>query len=193
MEVDQSAPAVRPGRRPDRWRENLARGNLAAAIMLLIQYGLGIGVNLYVTLPAAGRGGRGIGDAFTSGPALAVHAVLGLLLILTALSMVVRSVIARHRASIVTSAAARGGQGDVQVHADAEAVLDQEHDRGGQVAPGQVLPPAVRALLARSGRRALAYRHGRQPPRRRRAHIRRRAITGISHHSGHQKIPAAQR
>jgi len=104
MEVDQSAPAVRPGRRPDRWRENLARGNLAAAIMLLIQYGLGIGVNLYVTLPAAGGGGRGIGDAFSSGPVLAVHTVLGLLLILTALSMVVRSVIARHRASIVTSA-----------------------------------------------------------------------------------------
>jgi hypothetical protein len=101
--IDQSAPTAAPGRRPDRWRENLARGNLAAAIMLLIQYGLGIGVNLYVTLPAAGAGGRGIGQAFSNGPALAVHAVLGLLLILTALSMVVRSVIARHRASIVTS------------------------------------------------------------------------------------------
>jgi len=101
--VDQSAPAAAPGRRPDRWRENLARGNLAAAIMLLIQYGLGIGVNLYVTLPAAGHGGRGIGQAFSNGPALAVHTVLGLLLILTALSMVVRSVIARHRASIATS------------------------------------------------------------------------------------------
>lgn len=105
MAVDQSAPTAVPGRRPDHWRENLARGNLAAAIMLLIQYGLGVGVNLYVTLPAAGRGGRGIGDAFSSGPALAVHTVLGLLLILTALSMVVRSVLARHRASIVTSVA----------------------------------------------------------------------------------------
>ncbi len=103
MEVDQSAPAVQPDRRPDHWRENLARGNLAAAIMLLVQYGLGIGVNLYVTLPPAGHGGRGIGQAFSS-EALAVHTVLGLLLILTALSMVVRSVIARHRASIVTSA-----------------------------------------------------------------------------------------
>jgi len=101
--VDQSAPTAAPGRRPDHWRENLARGNLAAAIMLLIQYGLGIGVNLYVTLPAAGHGGRGIGQAFSNGPALAVHTVLGLLLILTALSMVVRSVIARHRASIATS------------------------------------------------------------------------------------------
>jgi hypothetical protein len=98
--VDQGAPAAAPGQRPDHWRENLARGNLAAAVMLLIQYGLGIGVNLYVTVPT----GHGIGQAFSSGPALAVHAVLGLLLILTALSMVVRSAIARHRASIVTSA-----------------------------------------------------------------------------------------
>ena len=105
MAVDQSAPAAAPGRRPDHWRENLARGNLAAAIMLLIQYGLGIGVNLYVALPAAGHGGRGVGQAFSNGPVLAVHTVLGLLLILTALSMVVRSVIARHRASIVTSVA----------------------------------------------------------------------------------------
>jgi hypothetical protein len=103
--VSESAPTATPQQRSDRWRENLARGNLAAAIILLIQYGLGMGVNLYVTLPAAGRGGRGIADAFSSGPALAVHAVLGLLLILTALSMVIRSVIARHRASIVTSAA----------------------------------------------------------------------------------------
>jgi len=99
MAVDQSAPTATPGRRPDHWRENLARGNLAAAIMLVIQYGLGIGVNLYVTVPA----GHGIGQAFSNGPALAVHTVLGLLLVLTALSMVVRSVIARHRASIVTS------------------------------------------------------------------------------------------
>lgn len=103
MTVDQSAQTAAPGQRPDHWRENLARGNLAAAILLLIQYGLGVGVNLYVTLPAAGHGGRGIGQAFSNGPALAVHTVLGLLLILTALSMVVRSVIARHRASIVTS------------------------------------------------------------------------------------------
>jgi len=102
--VDQSAQTAAPGRRPDHWRENLARGNLAAAIMLLIQYGLGMGVNLYITLPTAGRGERGIGQAFSNGPALAVHTVLGLLLILTALSMVVRSVIARHSASIVTSA-----------------------------------------------------------------------------------------
>jgi hypothetical protein len=105
MEMNQAARTARAGGRADHWRENLARGNLAAVIMLLIQYGLGMGVNLYVTLPAAGSGGRDIGKAFTSGPALAVHAVIGLLLILMALSMIVRAAIARHRPSIVTSAA----------------------------------------------------------------------------------------
>jgi hypothetical protein len=104
MEVSQTAQPARADGRPDRWRENLARGNLAALILLLIQYGLGMGVNLYVSLPAAGSGGRDIGKAFTSGPALAVHAVLGLLLTLMAISMIVRAAIARHRASIVTSA-----------------------------------------------------------------------------------------
>jgi uncharacterized membrane protein YhaH (DUF805 family) len=85
--------------RTGHWRDNLARGYLAATIMLVIQYGLGIGVNLYVTVPA----GKGIGQAFSSGPLLALHAVVGLLLILAALSMVVRAVIARHRPSIAAS------------------------------------------------------------------------------------------
>jgi hypothetical protein len=122
MEMSQAAQAARPSGRSDRFRENMARGNLAALILLLIQYVLGMGVNLYVTLPAAGSGGRDIGKAFTSGPALAVHAVLGLLLILMALSMIVRAVIARHRASIVTSVvglvfiAAAAGDGVSFVH-----------------------------------------------------------------------------
>ena len=104
MTMNQTATTVPASGRPDRWRQNLARGNLAALILLLIQYGLGMGVNLYVALPAAGSGGRDIGKAFTSGPALAVHAVLGLLLLLMAISMIVRAALARHRASIVTSA-----------------------------------------------------------------------------------------
>ena len=104
MTMNQTATTAPASGRPDRWRENLARGNLAAVILLLIQYGLGMGVNLYVALPNAGSGGRDIGKAFTSGPALAVHAVLGLLLVLMAISMIVRAALARHRASIVTSA-----------------------------------------------------------------------------------------
>ncbi len=94
----QTEPATRR-QRPEHWRDNLSRGYLVAAILLVIQYGLGIGVNLYVTVPT----GKGVGQAFSSGPLLAVHTVLGLLLVLTALSMVVRAVIARHRASIALS------------------------------------------------------------------------------------------
>ena len=85
--------------RAGQWRDNLARGYLAALIMLVIQYALGIGVNLYVTVPT----GKGVGQAFSNGALLVLHTVLGLLLILAAVSMVVRAVIARHRPSIAAS------------------------------------------------------------------------------------------
>jgi len=85
--------------RAGHWRDNLARGYLAAAIMLVIQYALGIGVNLYITVPT----GKGVGQAFSNGALLILHTVVGLLLILAALSMVVRAVIARHRPSIAAS------------------------------------------------------------------------------------------
>jgi hypothetical protein len=104
MEVNQSAQA-RPAdqRAADRRIENLRGASLGAAVMLVIQFGLGIGVNLYVTLPAAGSGGRGIGQSFSNGALLAVHAVLGLLLIVTAVSLLVRAIIARHRPVMVAS------------------------------------------------------------------------------------------
>jgi hypothetical protein len=86
--------------RAGHWRDNLARGYLAAAIMLVIQYALGIWVNLYCTIPT----GKGVGQAFSNGAVLALHTVVGLLLILAALSMIIRAVIARHRPSIVLSA-----------------------------------------------------------------------------------------
>jgi hypothetical protein len=81
----------------------VSRASLGAAVMLVVQYGLGIGVNLYITVPTGGSAGRTIGRAFSSGPLLAAHAVLGVLLVLTAVSLVVRAVIARHRAIIVLS------------------------------------------------------------------------------------------
>jgi hypothetical protein len=43
-------------------------------ILLIAQFGLGTGVNLYVTLPAAGRPGR---DSLGNGSLLAAHAALG--------------------------------------------------------------------------------------------------------------------
>jgi hypothetical protein len=111
MEVSQGAHGGHADQRAaDRRIENLRGASLGAAVMLVIQFGLGVGVNLYVTLPAAVKGageaggGRSLGQAFTNGAVLAAHAVLGLLLILTAVSLLVRSVIARHGPVIVTSA-----------------------------------------------------------------------------------------
>jgi hypothetical protein len=68
-------------------------------VMLVIQFALGVGVNLYIT-PAKG----GVGEAFSNGPLLALHAVLGVLLILAAIDLLVRAVRARHRVVIVVSA-----------------------------------------------------------------------------------------
>ena len=79
----------------------LRRISLGMAVALLVQYGLGMVVNLDVTVPARDQGGgvlTAIGRAFANGPAgLAVHAGLGLLLIVGAIQLVVRSVLARHR------------------------------------------------------------------------------------------------
>jgi hypothetical protein len=68
---------------------------LAAVVMLLIQYCLGISVNLYSTLPA-GDSGKSISAGFTAavgnGPLLlSLHALLGTLLLITALGALVRS------------------------------------------------------------------------------------------------------
>jgi hypothetical protein len=105
MEVSGSASAAGADQRAaDRRLERLRGASMGAAVMLVIQFGLGVGVNLYTTLPAAGSGGRSIGDAFSSGALLALHAAFGLLLVITALSLLVRAIAARHRPVIVTSA-----------------------------------------------------------------------------------------
>ena len=68
---------------------------LAAVVMLLIQYCLGIAVNLYSTLPAGDHGKSlfpAFGSAVGDGPLLlTLHAILGTLLVITAATVVVRS------------------------------------------------------------------------------------------------------
>ena len=81
----------------------LRQANLALLILLAVQFALGIGVNLYVTLPAAGHPGHD--SWFGNGALLAFHAALGMLLILSALFVLVRAIMARNVALIVTSAA----------------------------------------------------------------------------------------
>jgi hypothetical protein len=84
------------------------RGNTFGVLaMLIVQFAIGVVVNLYATIPASDKGGGildAIGSALTHGPAsLATHAGLGLLIIVAAIALVVRSIIARHTVSIMTS------------------------------------------------------------------------------------------
>lgn len=84
------------------------RGNTFGALaMLIVQFAIGIVVNLYATIPARDKGSGivgAIGRALTNGPAsLATHAGLGLLIVLVAIALVVRSIVSRHVASIVLS------------------------------------------------------------------------------------------
>lgn len=87
--------------------EVIRRASLGTAIALLVQYGLGMWVNLYVTVPARDQGGgefTAIGRALSHGPAgLAVHTGLGLLLLAGSIVPVIRAVTARRPALIVTS------------------------------------------------------------------------------------------
>jgi hypothetical protein len=77
------------------------------SIALLVEYALGLGVNLYVTVPARDQGGgvfAAVGRALANGPAgLAVHAGLGLLLLLGSIALVVRAVADRAPFFLVTS------------------------------------------------------------------------------------------
>ena len=78
------------------------------SVMLLVQYGLGIGVNLYAEVPDADHG-VGIlvaaGRALTSQPvALALHTALGLLMLVAGVTVLVRAIRARHRLAIAASA-----------------------------------------------------------------------------------------
>jgi hypothetical protein len=84
--------------------------SLDAVVMLLIEYGLGIWVNLYVQVPAENHGKgafAAFGAAVAHGPvALAVHAVLGTLLLVTAIALIVRAALARKTAATVIGAVA---------------------------------------------------------------------------------------
>jgi hypothetical protein len=76
--------------------ERLRRASLGSLFALLIQYGLGMGVNIFVTIPAADQGhgtGTAMRKTLTGGPAvLAAHTAVGLLLIINVLIVLVLAV-----------------------------------------------------------------------------------------------------
>jgi len=98
-----AAPPSTRGQRTERRQAGLRQANLAVLIVLIVQFALGMGVNLYVTLPAAGHPGHNAW--FGNGALLALHAALGMLLILAAIFVLVRAIMARNATIIVTSAA----------------------------------------------------------------------------------------
>ena len=97
---------VAPGRHSRRVElEGLRRVSLAALVMLVVQYGLGIILNLYIAVPASDAH-AGLMQEIVSGPAmLTVHALLGLGLVGAALVLLVRAVRLEDRVIAVLAAA----------------------------------------------------------------------------------------
>jgi hypothetical protein len=92
-------------------RLSVLRGNcLGAAVLLIVQFGLGMGVNLYVTLPAR----KSFLSTVFGSAVLAGHAIVALALLGAAIGALVRAVRARRAvaftsvglAAIVAAAAA---------------------------------------------------------------------------------------
>ena len=101
--LDKLVAPGRHTRRPGRaW---LRRVCLTVLIMLVVQYGLGIFLNLYVAVPASDAHAGIVGEIATAPLALTVHALLGLGLIGTAILLVVKAVGVRDRLLAVLASA----------------------------------------------------------------------------------------
>jgi len=100
-------PTARPDARTAKQTAGLRITFLAATIMVLLQIGLGYWVAASVEVPGTDQGGgifTAIGRALSHRPLnLAAHATLGLLLILTAISAIVRGLLA-HRSTMLALA-----------------------------------------------------------------------------------------
>jgi hypothetical protein len=78
----------------------LRAASFGALTTVIIESVLGTAYNLYGTAPTSKKS---IG-MFSSGPVLALHAVVAILLLISAIVLLVRAVLARHGAVIITSA-----------------------------------------------------------------------------------------
>jgi hypothetical protein len=82
----------------------------AAAAMLVVDSGLGVGVNLFASLPASDHRRElpaAFGGAVTGGPiVLTLHALLGTLLLVTGISAVVRASLSRRTSLIAATSVA---------------------------------------------------------------------------------------
>jgi hypothetical protein len=77
----------------------LRLSSLGAVVMLIIQFVLGIIYNLYGTAPTSTKS-----VGLFSSPDLALHVILGILLVIAAVGQLIRAITARHPLSIWMSA-----------------------------------------------------------------------------------------
>jgi hypothetical protein len=88
----------------------LRANSLAATVMLVIEFALGVVVNLYAKLPPSDAGKTlfsAFGAAVTDGPvALTLHALLGTLLLIAGISAVVRASLLRRAVLIAVTGVA---------------------------------------------------------------------------------------
>jgi O-antigen/teichoic acid export membrane protein len=87
------------GKDRDRAIRRLRGASMGLLVMLILQFALGSAVSIYIT-PHEG----GFGEAFSNGALLALHAVLGILLLVAAVDLLIRAIFAGHRAITVLSA-----------------------------------------------------------------------------------------
>jgi heme A synthase len=85
---------------PAKAANRIRMASFGALTMLVIEFVLGAAYSLYGTTPSSGRP-----VGMFSTPLLAIHVVMGILLIIAALMLVVRAVQARHVPSIATGVA----------------------------------------------------------------------------------------
>jgi hypothetical protein len=101
-----AAPGASRGASASAAADRLRRSSFGAVCALLLQYGLGMGVSLFVNVPDKDQGkgmGASFGNAFSNGPAaLAAHAGIGLLLIINVIVVLVISLRTRLPLMIAT-------------------------------------------------------------------------------------------
>ena len=96
---------TRPKGRGGPRRARLRQLSVTMLVMLVIQYGLGIILNLYIGIPASDAHAGILTEIATAPPVLTVHAVLGIALIGTGVLLVARAVGVRNRLLAVLATA----------------------------------------------------------------------------------------
>ena len=98
--TEESVASMRP-----KALNGLRLNSFAAVVMILLEFSLGVGVNVFSTLPQADHGRAvftAFGSAVTGGPlVLTVHALLGTVLLVTGVSALARASLIRQPALIL--------------------------------------------------------------------------------------------